>query len=243
MNVRIVKDGIDVIRQGLRIYAGKHPPLFYNLYGFCGLRHDFCVRSVSPETELVIEGFPRSANTFAVVAFVQAQRQGVRIAHHLHAPAQVIRAAHWQIPTLVLIREPKNTILSQVIRKPQSSIAQALSSYISFYEAIIEYRDAYVVGTFQEVTKEYGTVIEKVNAKFGTHFFPFDHTDTNLREVFTTIETLNVLHGEGVEDQVSRPSVGKEKSKYELENALQAKKVRALLSVAEAIYRDFSLSG
>ena len=32
---------------------------------------------------LVIEGFPRSANTFAVVAFRQAQERYVPIAHHL----------------------------------------------------------------------------------------------------------------------------------------------------------------
>jgi hypothetical protein len=61
------------------------------------------MRSVSRTTQLVIEGYPRLGNTFAVVAFLQAQKEDVRIAHHLHAPAQVIRAARWRIPTIVLI--------------------------------------------------------------------------------------------------------------------------------------------
>ena len=41
----------------------------------------------SKETELVIEGFPRSANTFAVLAFDYAQPDDVKLAHQLHAPS------------------------------------------------------------------------------------------------------------------------------------------------------------
>ena len=48
---------------------------------------------VGPDTELVIEGFPRTANTFAVFAFQTAQARPVRVAHHLHAPIQVTVAA------------------------------------------------------------------------------------------------------------------------------------------------------
>src|SRR5262245_45373054 len=44
---------------------------------------------IDADTELVIDGYMRSANTFAVYAFQMAQRRPVRLAHHLHAPAQV----------------------------------------------------------------------------------------------------------------------------------------------------------
>ena len=59
---------------------------------------DLLALSPSPEcaerlhTELVIEAFPRSANTFATVAFQLSQPAPVRVAHHLHAPAQVTEA-------------------------------------------------------------------------------------------------------------------------------------------------------
>ena len=97
-------------------------------------------------TQIVIEGFPRSGNTFAVVAFQHAQRESVRIAHHLHMPAQVMRAAQWDIPTLLLARKPTDAALSWVIREPGVPIRQALKHYVSFYEKAAEYRDALVVG-------------------------------------------------------------------------------------------------
>lgn len=40
----------------------------------------------------------------------------MRVAHHLHAPAQLIVAAKMGIPVLALIREPREAILSQPIR-------------------------------------------------------------------------------------------------------------------------------
>ena len=138
---------------------------------------------VDRRTQIVIEGFPRSGNTFAVVAFEQAQRESVRVAHHLHMPAQVIRAAKWGIPTLLLARKPTDATLSWVVREPGVPIRQALKHYVSFYEKAAEYRDALVVG-FEEVTRDYGAVLERVNAKVGTGFSSFVHSEDNVKCVF-----------------------------------------------------------
>src|SRR5215210_2906944 len=81
-------------REWARRYVGRHPFLFYNFYR---LKPSYRDLLVARRTQIVIEGFPRSGNTFAVVAFEQAQRESVRVAHHLHMPAQVIRAAQWSI--------------------------------------------------------------------------------------------------------------------------------------------------
>ena len=86
-------------------------------------------------------GFPRSANTFAVVAFQQAQRESVRVAHHLHMPAQVIRAAQLGT-TYSLAGEAYGRSAVLGYRDPGVSIRQALKHYISFYEKAAEYRDA-----------------------------------------------------------------------------------------------------
>src|ERR687890_2581704 len=153
----------------LQTHAGKHPAAFYGLYRLA--RKDRA-RVVTPETQLVIEGFPRSANSFARVAFNRAQRDRVRIATGLHVPAQVIRAARWRIPTLVLIRRPKDAVLSFAIRDP-ISVEQALKYYLSFYETVEGYRDAYVLGLFEEVTGDFGQVIRRINERFGTTFSVF----------------------------------------------------------------------
>ncbi len=54
----------------LRSFFGKYPLLFYFLYGLLPKNR---MLSVNRNTQLVIEGFPRSANTFAVVALQNAQ--------------------------------------------------------------------------------------------------------------------------------------------------------------------------
>src|SRR5215472_5623100 len=62
---------------------------------------------IGPDTELVIDGYTRCASTFAVYALQLAQPQPVRLAHHLHAPAQLVEATRMRVPALALIREPK----------------------------------------------------------------------------------------------------------------------------------------
>jgi hypothetical protein len=218
----------------LQIYAGKHPSAFYGLYRLA--RKDQA-HVVTPDTQLVIEGFPRSANTFARVAFNRAQSERVRIAHGLHVPAQVIRASRWRIPTLVLIRKPRDAVLSFAVRDP-ISVEQALRYYLSFYESVEEYRDAYVLGRFEDVTENFGAVIRRLNIRFGTTFSLFRHDESNVDGVFARIEkNSRKRFGESsLENKVSRPFASREKLKREVGYELENPKVRGLISRAETVY-------
>ena len=111
----------------------------------------------------------------------------MRIATGLHVPAQVIRAARWRIPTLVLIRRPKDAVLSFAIRDP-ISVEQALKYYFSFYETVEGYGEAYVLGNFEEVTGDFGRVIRHLNDRFGTSFSPFLHNEQNVEAVLARVE-------------------------------------------------------
>ena len=143
---------------------------------------------VSAETELVIEGYMRSANTFSTVAFQTSQPRPVRLAHHLHAPAQIIAAARMGIPVLVPVRAPRDAAISVTIRSPHVSLPQALNAYRRFHEAIVPYRDACQVALFDDVTRDLGSVIEALNARFETSFTPFDHTRENVERVYDLID-------------------------------------------------------
>ena len=218
----------------LQTYVGKHPAAFYGLYRLA--RKDQAP-VVTPETQLVMEGFPRSANSFARVAFNRAQSERVRIAHGLHVPAQVIRAAQWRIPTLVLIRRPKDAVLSLVIRDP-ISVDQALRYYLSFYETAEKYRDAYVLGLFEEVTEDFGGVIRRINDKFGTTFSVFRHDEENVSKVFAGMEAqARTKYGEKLwERKVQRPAAVREKIKDEIEYDLENPKRKRLIARADAVY-------
>jgi hypothetical protein len=225
-------------KKGLQTYGGKYPAIFFSVHRLS--RHN-PRGAVTPETQMVIEGFPRSANAFALVAFRQAQNEEVRIAHNLHVPAQVIRAARWGIPTLVLIRKPKDAVLSLAIRDP-ISVDQALRYYLSFYKSVEKYRDAYVLGLFEEVIEDYGEVIRRVNDKFGTTFYLFRHNEENVSRVFAHIDEYyrkryGDKNGETYrETKVSRPSTVREKMKHEVVYELKNPKREKLIAEAEAVY-------
>jgi hypothetical protein len=225
-------------KEWARRYLGRHPFLFYNFHRLKSSRRDLLV---DRRTQIVIEGFPRSGNTFAVVAFEQAQRESIRVAHHLHMPAQVIRAVRWGIPTLLLARKPTDAALSWVIREPRVPIRQALKHYVSFYEKAAEYRDALVVGFFEEVTRDYGMVLDRVNAKFGTGFSPFVHSEDNVKCVFDRIEEMHRAKRGGRldEKQIAHPSAVKAGLKDALKKELEAPEVRKLTARAEAVYDSF----
>jgi hypothetical protein len=224
-------------REWARRHVGRHPFLFYNFYRLKPTYRDLLV---DRKTQIVIEGFPRSANTFAVVAFRQAQRERVRVAHHLHMPAQVVRAAQWGIPTLLLARKPTDATLSWVVREPWVPIRQALKHYISFYEKAAEYRDSLVVGFFEEVTRDYGTVLERVNARFGTGFSSFVHSEENVKCVFDHIEEVHRARRGGRLDEkvITHPSAVKAGLKDALKMELEAPEVRKLTARAEAVYES-----
>ena len=149
-------------------------------------RHPLAV--LRAETELVIEAYPRSANTFSAVAFQTSQPRPVRLAHHLHAPAQIIAGARRRIPILVPVRHPRDCAISIAIRSPHVSLDEALDAYRRFHEAILPYRDACQVALFEDVTTDFGRVVEALNARFGTGYVPFAHTPENVERVYALIE-------------------------------------------------------
>jgi hypothetical protein len=147
-------------------------------------------RAVSHRTEIVIEGFPRSANTFTVVAFRLAQQREVEIAHHLHAAAQIKRATNLKLPVIVLIREPSDAILSVAVKDQVIPISWALRSYIRFYSTIFPYLEKTVVAPFSCVTANLSDVIRCVNTKYGTSFREFMPNEDNLHLVHQAIKRL-----------------------------------------------------
>ena len=117
---------------------------------------------VTPTTDIVIEGYPRSGNYFAVAAFT--------IAHHTHAPANVIAGVEAGIPVLVLIRAPEDAVIGLVLIKPDLTVVQAMRGYRRFYEPILPYRDRIVVSRSEDVDDGSEALIERINQRFGTSF-------------------------------------------------------------------------
>jgi len=200
---------------------------------------------VDEGTEVVIEGYPRSANSFSVVAFEVAQGRRTRIAHHTHAPGHVLAAARMGVPTIVLARDPADAVLEFLLVRPRLGLGVALRGYLRFYEPLLG-RDGFVVGPFPEVTTDFGAVMRRLNERFGTDFVPFEHTPENVQTCFDAMQRHweeRTGGGSELERRVGRPSEVREEMKRELRPALDAPEPRALLVEARGLHRAFTGGG
>lgn len=151
------------LRRAIRRRLYRTPALYLPLRN---LRRPGTV--VTPTTELVIEGFPRCGNTWTEFAIREAQGRPIVMAHHSHAPAQVLAAVRMGRPTLVVIRDPADAVTSMLRMGHGFSGARSLlQEYVDFYSAIEPVRDRIVVASFAEVTQRLNSVIDRLNARFG----------------------------------------------------------------------------
>ena len=197
-------------------------------------------------TDICIEGFLRSGNTFTVIAFQRAQPRVVSIAHHVHAAGAVLAAVRMGTPTLVVIRPPEESVLSYVIRWPSLTIGQALRGYVRFYAPLVPYADRVVVARFDEVTTDLGAVISRVNERFGTEFTPYEPTDENERAVRAELDRwdadTNRREGGPAELGRGRPTAEKEAGKAALRDTYRSPRHARARSRAEALYRALAPS-
>jgi hypothetical protein len=218
---------------------------------------------------LCIDGYPRSATTFAVAAFQFSQPRPVQVAHHSHAPAQVIAAARWGIPSLVTIREPEESVLSTAVYLPYLTVGSALRAYVDFYTAVLPYRSAFVVGEFSDITSRLGVVIRQVNDVFGTDFSAYEPSAENDDVVFRIIDlgdertstnelvTTYFSGGVGLDElrgilrrdpgashmTVARPSAERERLKETLRWSYRQSRLAGLRETAEHLYAELTASG
>lgn len=194
------------------------------------------------DTEIIIEGYPRCANTFAVRAFETAQGRPVRIAHHLHVAAQIIAGVKHNTPVLLLTREPTDAVASYLIRHRSMTPRGALREYIRFHRLAMPHRGGFVVATFDQVTSDFGQVIRRVNVAFGTSFLEFEHTEENVSKCFRRMEEINREYHGGLhvrEDRVPRPSEARQARKPSILRCIKAPTVAPLLTEAREIYAQF----
>jgi len=164
-------------RTRVRAYAWLRPTL-----GTCVVRGG---------TELVIEGFPRSGNTYASIAFDVANPGAVHRATHLHSPVNLETAVRRGIPAVVLLREPLDAVTSFVQRSPALSARALLQDYSRFYTRTAPLLDNVVVAPFEAVTNDFGSILVAVNRRFGTNFTRYEITAENELRVRNGIEWSN----------------------------------------------------
>jgi hypothetical protein len=111
----------------------------------------------------------------------------------------------------------------------------ALRTYTLFHQGLLRYREAFVPSTFDETTRTFHAVIERVNRKFGSSFAPFRHTAPEEAAVFAKIDAINKV-GLGLPERLSMPTDHKERLKRSLSRRLDEPRYQKLMSQAIQVY-------
>jgi hypothetical protein len=202
-------------------------------------------RVVRPGDVAVIEGYPRSANTFATYAFIRCTgATEIQFGNHFHSPAQFALARRYGVPAMLVLREPVAAAMSMVVFDGKMDADEALRRYIAFHRPLIAIADSLVVAPFEEVTTDFGKSIDRLNARFGTRFPRFVHDEANERAVFDEIEAERArrgsMAGESPADPLKNtlPTPEKEAKRKQISSSFDAPALAPLRVEAESLYRS-----
>ncbi len=131
----------------------------------------------SPNTDLCVEGYQSSANTFVFNA-LHCVRPDLNYARHKHAVANVRLAVEYGVPTVILFRDPKECIPSFVSRF-RPGVAEALYRYLGFYRSVVsEVMPAALLVSFEEAVGGIQGTVRRIAA-----FADFSVEEGNLEEL------------------------------------------------------------
>ncbi|MEM9311118.1 MAG: hypothetical protein AAGA34_06695 [Pseudomonadota bacterium] len=172
-------------------------PLVFRLVASVRNRQLGLLRWVTPDTDLLIEGFPRSANTFFMRIIRAATGEDLRIASHLHRPEQIEMAMRYGVPGVIIFREPLECVASLVVRNPDYAVRDSLMRYKRFCEAALASDpNTTLVLDFEDVTRAPEVFAKAVLAHFGFDHTPIDadlitHATRDTREAKMTSSLPN----------------------------------------------------
>ena len=108
----------------------------------------------SSKTNLHATGFPRSGNTYCM-NIIQNTFPELKISTHIHTIASLKLAIKYKVPTIILLREPKQACISlsllyKNISKEKTS-SQILLDYIQYHKFILRNIKNFKILLFEEI--------------------------------------------------------------------------------------------
>lgn len=169
-------------------------PTFYNPISRILTGKDYFANK---KTDVVIDGFPRCANTYATFAFKCAQKDNdLIIGHHVHKISRFLIAKKYNIPAILLIRNPIDCISSLLIRQPLYDPRVLFKEYYYIYFNIYKINH-FVVADFNDVKNDYGNIIKNLNSKFNSNFNVYYKNELNEEKIKLIIQSQDDLKGKG----------------------------------------------
>lgn len=238
MGERSVRSAVYRTWHAIRQQIGRYPSLYMPLIALRPSRRD---RVVSADTDVVVEGYPRSGNTFVVAALRVANGPDLDVAHHFHVSGHVKRAVQMRVPTLLVVRYPVDAATSLLIQQPFLNAERVLLDYVRFHEDVWPLRTGFVIAPFEVVISDLGICVDALNRRFGTSIERIEHTPELVSEAYALIEAHNRSRfgGDLNPRDIGRPSQHREDLKAQVLGEVTATRLAGLRGRAEDLHRRF----
>ena len=198
-------------------------------------------RQITDSTQLVIEGFPRSGNTFTTFAIGDACNHQITIASHVHQPSQIKNAIARGVPTVFVIRDPVFALASYLAWDQRFSASAVIREYCSYHRQLVPYADRFLICEFDEITSNISTVIERINRRYSLNIPPFDEGPSNVKRLFAQIEWADKLVHPRLDPvrSVPGPHADRRKINEQMREALLHPSNATQLAVAQDLFAYF----
>lgn len=190
--------------------------------------------------DLWIDGFPRSANTFAAKSF-QLANPSVKIRSHRHLPPFVIQSLRDGKPGMLMMRRPEDAVLSWAIFW-QVRVDICLDYYLDFHRALLPHVPDLFLARFEEVTTRFDEVIQRFNRHFGTNYTPMMHDAETLARCHAEMDR-ELIEWRGFVDEMRIPRPSPQRAAVKRDVAQRLRESPALarkLETANELYRAFA---
>jgi len=182
------------------------------------------------DTDLVIEGYPRSSNSFTIqmIRFLEGNQRRLKIAHHTHSIDNLRLGVYFKKATAVLVRPPEDAILSYMIYANQT-VDFAAKRYENFFRGVLNLETRPAILKFETVITDFNFIIGQINKLLivqGSNPIPLSKdlaADTDRLNAKTRERALKV-HGSNSDMRIGLPSATrnsiKEERRIEVQNYL-----------------------
>jgi hypothetical protein len=147
--------------------------------------------------------------------------------------------AAWRVEAAppALVMPGAATVAPTLHTSASAGAVRALAAWLRYYRSVETMLDEVVVADFEQVTQDFGAVIDAVNVRFSTAFDRFDPTPEAIRACFSWIEGVNrERYGIILERAVARPSSTREGLKEAYRQRVRSVRCAAAMGEATKVY-------
>ncbi|MDF1737298.1 MAG: hypothetical protein P1U37_18570 [Minwuia sp.] len=171
-------------------------------------------------TSLVVQGFPRSGNTYLSVSLNEYKKFKGNVFSHIHTPAIFFHALRKNIPVVMPIRDPVSSIVSLSQLTGWDDL-RCIDHYKCYYRLSRPYADRLNILNFDTFTKDTPKSFNCISTQTGLEFREEFHE--KIQEFcFKEIDRLALTRtDQGMNNWIHRPNDVRNSSKAEIKARLE----------------------